>query len=414
LGHCPYPRCQSDLPRQAQRCPSCRQALQWCACGAPNRVLARYCRLCRAPLRPLAEWRQPRCDAAASGSLPVSLPSPLRLVEAERLTLGGKLSAQCVSAHGHLFFPILGVGVAVYRIHDMARLAVIPLPADEVVQGLAAGEEYLLIASRGGLKAVPLLPLLTEGDLELHTWLGEPVVVSYGPALLSLDEHAVALAVTQGALHAFSLKEPGRPVWSCQRQGGGTAMLAYTAGLVVVVEQTGQVWAVDPVGGQVRWRQRLNEEVAVRAGVTASQGRLYLITRESSQLCIGLVEHGRLMQTASYLPDAKGMAAADSLLFVAGGDGLFRVSSVESEPVCISEQPFLAAPLLTPEALIGGSASGALVLMDPRAHFPRDQLLRGTEDLVVTTPLYVGDRVLLASQSGEVVLYQHRTGGDTP
>jgi hypothetical protein len=154
--------------------------------------------------------------------------------------------------------------------------------------------------------------------------------------------------------------------------------------------------------------------VAVRAGVTASQGRLYLITRESSQLCIGLVEHGRLMQTASYLPDAKGMASADSLLFVAGGDGLFRVSSVESEPVCISEQPFLAAPLLTPEALIGGSASGALVLMDPRAHFPRDQLLRGTEDLVVTTPLYVGDRVLLASQSGEVVLYQHRTGGDTP
>lgn len=342
--------------------------------------------------------------------MPVRLPPGFRPVEIDRFHLGGALTGQFVLGHGHLFFPVAGMGISVHPVRAVDRKMVIPIPANERVQAVAVSEELLLIAGSGGLRAVSLLPLLVERELEMSQWLTHRVMEGYGPTLLVVEAHGLAVVSTPDTIYGFSLGREGQIAWSRPREGHGAVMFAYVAGLVVVVEQSGKVWAVDPASGEVRWRQNLLEEVSIRPGIAAWEGRLYLFTGD--RLWMVLVEHGKVMQTASTFPDAKGLACAGSLVFLVGNDGAFRVSPMETAPVCVSEQAYGVAPLVTEGLLIGGTMHGSVCLMDPRAHFPRDQPVRGTDDFIFTTPLWVGDRLVMASHTGEVVLYQHNGGGE--
>lgn len=350
----------------------------------------------------------PRGDARASGYLPVSMPFAPDVAEARRFFLGGKPTAQFVAGHGHLFFPVNQNQVEVYRESDGMLQAVVDHQGS-AIGALAVTDEYLLIAGNGGLEAVSLLPLLTRGQVQSRLLVSSPIAAGYGPTLVALETPAMAFVATQTDVCGISLTDL-HPVWTQPRQGRGQTMLVHAGKGLVVVEETGHLWNADLATGEVKWRQKLPDPVDARAGATAWENRLYLLTRGGALYMI-FADHNRVMPTPFHFDEVKGMACTGTHIYLAGGSGVQRCGMMDTTPTTMSQQVTYAAPLIVGGTIFVGTGSGTLAYMDAMAQFERDAIRRGVADMILVSPVLVGNRLYIASDQGEVVIYSVKAGG---
>lgn len=404
VASCPYPGCGAPMLSEASGCPSCHQIVAWCQCGTANRLLARYCRRCRMRLHAPAEWRLPKGSAQGSAFAPLTLPAEPSLSLVDRIHLGGRLRAQFVYGHGHLFFPISEQGVLVYREWDRRMVAHIP-GRSKLLHSLAVTDESLLIAGDGGLEAVALRPLFTRGEAAAQVLLSQPVAAGRGQSLLVLDEPNLVCVASQHAVHAIGQGE--RQGWSLQRSGIGGVMLVQTAQrLLVVVEESGTVSCVDPATGARHWEQRLSEPLQLRAGCAASDNKVYMVGRSGTLIALMVTPaRGVALQTGHQLGDVTGLASDGLYLYVTGLSGLQRC--VPSDPYATSLAPLVsyAPPVVTRNLLFAGTDRGTLLFMDAAAEGQRYQVSGAVASLPDTSPVLTGQRIWLGSGDGEVAVF---------
>jgi len=402
ISTCPYPDCTGAPADGAAFCPACDRDVLRCRCGAPNRLLARYCRTCGAALCSPWDWRMARGDAAGSGLINISLPFAPAIAEAGRFALEGELSAQFVYRHGHLFFPIANRGVAVYRARDARLVTLVPSRSSRI-GAVAVSDEHLLAAGAGGLEATLLAEILKKGALTSRTLLAEPVASERGQTLLVLDSPPIACAAGEAAVHAVPLKE-NAPQWAIPRQGKGEAVLVHAAEQIVVIEQTGEIWGADPVTGARLWADHLGCAVRTRAGAAAAGDHLYVIDADGYLVMIHAGKRLHLKTTHNF-GEATGLACSEHHVYVTGTRGLQRCVPATPASVLISGDVFSTAPLLTRGTVFAATEHGSLIFADALSQGERHYLLQGVKDLPRTAPVLTEGRLFLASRQGEIVIY---------
>lgn len=408
---CPYPSC-SAVPAATAICERCDQALLWCpGCAVANRLLSRFCRGCGRRLPQPIEWRQAGGGAGTSSYSPAAVAYPPALAPDRRLTLPGELQAQFVYAHGHLFFPVGGRGVGLYREHDGKLLPAWVPTRSRFIQALAVTDELLLVAGDAGLEATPLVPLLSRGRVDtrhLHTGSALP-----GSALLVLEELGMICYAADGGIHGLPLAGGARP-WSAPRRGQGAVLLTCAAGNLVVVEESGEVWGVDPVAGldgagRPRWQQKL-ERIQVQAGCAAWEEKVYLFTAGGG-LWLLYADNGNPWKTPHTFHGVCGVACNGAQVLVVSGHGMYRLRPTESEYVAMAEKTCNTPLVVTDGGAFVITNGGDILGADLRAQSERFETRPGVSGLPCGAPVIAGQRIYIGSEAGEVVGYLIVGGG---
>ncbi|MFM2090067.1 MAG: hypothetical protein RLZZ127_556 [Planctomycetota bacterium] len=159
-----------------------------------------------------------------------------------------------------------------------ARGDVVGQPAPARVGGRPA---WLLADASGQVLAVDLGTGIADGRRVVAAWPVEGV-----PVGLQVVGTAVFTATSEGRINAFELGRPGQLRWRYPAQGAlGTLSGAPTLGrkALYAADGTGQLHAIDPATGQLRWRADLGAP-AVGAPV-AVEGRVLVPVRTGQVVC---------------------------------------------------------------------------------------------------------------------------------
>jgi outer membrane protein assembly factor BamB len=371
--------------------------------------LSRYCRSCGQELGAGAEWRLARGSAGGSGYLKLPLRFQPNLTPVTpNLRLDRKITGQPVHGFGHLCFPVEGGEVVVVRESDLRQVAVCKSTSTEVHEIGLAGDS-LLMAGNKGLESVELLPLLTRGIAQTAVIYPTPIIWGRAQTLTVLPDLGQVVVIGETTVAAVGPKG-GKPIWSAQRPGRGGAAIIKAGQGVLVVEESGDYWSVDPVSGTRRWHRQMGRTIAMRAGISSWDHLVYLLDSDGL-LTLVQADRGGNYPTAHRFTRPYGIACNGRHVYVSSFLGLHRCSPMEAAGMQIGDHPLYSPAVITQGAVFVGTGHGALMMADQGSE--RHQFKAGVQGEVVTTPVVTGRGVYVGSETGEVALFRFAQDGGT-
>ncbi|MFK5996615.1 MAG: PQQ-binding-like beta-propeller repeat protein [Rhodobacterales bacterium] len=194
-----------------------------------------------------------------------------------------------------------------------------------------------------------------------------------------------------GQVRAFGL-ETGAPQWSSDLSpawdkgksvsGGG---LAYGNGVLVATTGFGEVVAIDPASGSVRWRQRTN--AGISGAPVVINGEAIAVTLDNKAIALDLT-YGRIrwqIQSGGSVTGLIGTGAPAAL-----GD-------------------FVALPFASGELIGANTATGARI-WSAAVSAGRKGLARGIVGAISGDPVISGNTVYAANQVGRLISIDMKTG----
>jgi eukaryotic-like serine/threonine-protein kinase len=237
---------------------------------------------------------------------------------------------------------------------------------------------------------------LRSGDVRWSARLSGMVT---GGVLLAGDTVYAATSRPEGRVYALR-RTTGKQIWRRSINPVG-APLALIEGLLVAQTQRGEVQALDPASGQLRWRRPTG--VARVAAMPASAGGLLVATTDSLlrlSLADGRTTHRAAspgMIVSAWVPFAGGLVAGttDSQVVSIDPATLRRNWTVRVDA------PVLGSPAVLGDTLFLASRVGTVYRLDPS---PRPVLRRiAALDWPVTTPLtIVNHNIVLGGADGTI------------
>jgi outer membrane protein assembly factor BamB len=237
---------------------------------------------------------------------------------------------------------------------------------------------------------------LVSGDVRWSSRLAGMIV---GGVLVSGDTVFAASSRPQGRIYALR-RFSGKQIWRTSTPPIG-APLALVHGVLIAQTQRGEVLAIDPQRGKIRWRRRVG--VARTAAVPAGEGALLVATTDSLfRLGIGdgKVTHrvsspGTIMSAWLAQGGALVAGTTDSQVVSIQPDDLRRNWSLRVDA------PVLGSPAALGDTLYLASRTGTLYRIEPG----REPLLKTLVTLhwAVTTPVTIAHRqILLGGADGTI------------
>ena len=237
---------------------------------------------------------------------------------------------------------------------------------------------------------------LASGEVRWSARLSGMIV---GGVLLSGDTIFVATSRPEGRVHALDTNK-GKNIWRVSADPVA-APLAVIGGLLIAETQRGEVLALDPRTGKIRWRRRVG--TARGAAMPAGTGGLLVSTTDSLfrlSLTDGRISHrvaspGAIL--SSWVPYRGALVAgtADSQLVSIDPANLQRIWSLTVDA------PVLASPVALGDTLFLATRIGSVYRLDPGSEPSAKQIAR--LDWPVTAPVTVAHQhILLGGADGTI------------
>lgn len=227
-----------------------------------------------------------------------------------------------------------------------------------------------------------------------------------------LVERGIVYAATdrpEGKLHAFNAGS-GNELWSAGC-GYTQAPLALIEGTLLVINRQGQVLAVDPGSGRIRWRRRV---APGRTGAIGLGGGRFMVSSFDSLYLVRLSDG-----TVARRRRAPGTVVAPwirvgSELIAATGDSLV----VGIDPDSLTERwrvrldgPLLNSPAAAGDTLYAVTQTGALTRLPPGPS-PTPTALRAAGWAATGAPAVYGPWLLAGASDGTLRAFDRSTGMD--
>ncbi len=237
---------------------------------------------------------------------------------------------------------------------------------------------------------------LASGEVRWSTRLSGMVV---GGVLLSGDTVFVASSRPEGRVHALH-RSTGKRIWRVSADPIA-APLALIGGMLVAETQRGEVLALDPTSGKVRWRRRVGS--ARGPATPAGAGSLLISTTDSLfrlSLADGKITHrvpspGTIVTAWLPLGGALLAGTADSQVVSIRPADLHRNWSAEVDA------PVLGAPAAIGDTLFVATRVGSVYRIDP-APEPSAELIASLEWPVTAPVTIVRGQILLGGADGTI------------
>jgi hypothetical protein len=407
LEPCPFDGCDSRLKTRSATCPSCNHTLLWCVhCGTANRPWARYCRGCAKEFTRTSQRRQEE------------VLSPLGAVvkkdPAAVIGMPGQLLSQFHFAYGHLFFGVLGThgpNIQVYQEADLHRVAQVGSELQQLWH-VVVTRDRLVTVGEGGVEEFALDPLLLRGQRVAERPVLGRVLPGATPVAVHPDRYFVA---TDQEIHGLPLLGKGRPWRRSRRSDKGGAMLAVVQDLLVVMEESGEISALDLETGREVWAVRSRFAYATAVGCATASDRIFALTADGHLSVLHV--NNRLTHAGPAVPGhVHGVACNDRYVYTAGSAGLHRFTGVDPWYTPVISRALYAAPLVTEEAVFAGCSPEGLLFAEPTAEHGRYLAAEGDRSAraaqVRTSPVLAGHRIYVGAQDGTVTRYTYHARGD--
>jgi outer membrane protein assembly factor BamB len=237
---------------------------------------------------------------------------------------------------------------------------------------------------------------LVSGDVRWSTRLSGMVV---GGVLLSGDTVFAASSRPEGRIHALH-RANGKRIWRVSANPIA-APLAMIGGMLVAQTQRGEVLALDPASGKVRWRRRVG--IGRTPATEAGAGSLLISTTDSLfrlSLADGRISHrvaspGTVV--APWLPHGGALIAgtADSQVVSIGPADLQRNWAVGVDA------PVLGAPAAIGDTLFVATRIGGVYRINPASQ-PKAERIASLEWPVTAPVTILRRQILLGGADGTI------------
>jgi len=237
---------------------------------------------------------------------------------------------------------------------------------------------------------------LASGDVRWSARLSGMVV---GGVLLSGDTVFVASSRPDGRVHALHGAN-GKRIWRVSADPI-SAPLAMIGGMLVAQTQRGEVLALDPASGKVRWRRRVG--IARCPATPAGDGSLLISTTDSLfrlSVADGKITHrtasaGTVVD--SWLPHGEALVAgtADSQVVSIRPADLHRNWAVRVDA------PVLGAPAAIGDTLFLATRTGTVYRLDPGSE-PTVARIASLEWPITAPVTIMGRQILLGGADGTI------------
>jgi outer membrane protein assembly factor BamB len=235
-----------------------------------------------------------------------------------------------------------------------------------------------------------------SGDVRWAARLSGMVV---GGVLLAGETVYAATSRPEGRVYALR-RSSGKQIWRKSISPVGSP-LALVQGVLVAQTQRGEVLAMDPATGRIRWRRRSG--VARTAAMDAGPGGLLVATTDSL-LRLAVTDGKVIQRTASpgtivsgWLPYAGGLVA-----------GTTDSQVVSIEPTTLGrnwavrvDAPVLGSPAALGDTLFFASRIGTVYRIDPGPH-PMARQIAALDWPVTTSVSVVNRTILLGGADGTI------------
>jgi outer membrane protein assembly factor BamB len=217
-----------------------------------------------------------------------------------------------------------------------------------------------------------------------------------------------------GGKHLYALDMKGNVKWSFATEGALWAQpIASPDGSTIYLPSMDhRLYAIDTQNGTLKWRtDKLNASIA-GTPVLSDNGMLYVGTFASELVKIDPSTHKSIsiVKTDGWVwggPIFKG-----GMLYFGDLSGKFYVVDLANEKVVWSVQPdkgIVGSPLVTDTAVYFGTESGTLFAYDLKGNLSWNKPFSGS---IYTTPLQIGDKILVALYKSDSLLAAMNSGGN--
>lgn len=270
--------------------------------------------------------------------------------------------------------------------------------------------------------AATLSPLFSvdigQGNTRKARLTADPVVA--GNRIFTLDSASRVTAVgTNGQVQWNRTLVPANEK-DRDASGGG---LAFGENTIFASTGFGELFALDPVTGATRWRQKL--DAPVTSSPTVSEGKVYVITRDSRAWAIDIADGRIRWQLAGAPSDAtllggSGPVTTDRVAVLPFGSGdivaALKKSGVRVWGSAVAGQrrgrayanisDITGDPVLYRGVIYAASAGGRLVAIKPSS----GERLWTANEGAYSPVLPVGDSIFMISDQGELLRLDRATG----
>jgi eukaryotic-like serine/threonine-protein kinase len=244
---------------------------------------------------------------------------------------------------------------------------------------------------------------LTNGE---GRWSARLPGMIVGGVLLAGDTVFAASSRPQGRVTALR-RTNGKHIWRTSTQPIG-APLALAHGLLVAQTQQGQVLAIDPVDGRIRWRRRVGIARAAAAPVSdggiliATTDSLYRLRADDGQITHRAISPGSIVSSWVRQGAALVAGTTDSQVVSIDPTRLSRNWSLRVDA------PVLGAPAAAGDTLYLATRIGTVYRIEPGSPPSLRKLV--SLDWPVTSPITIaGRQILLGGADG--IIRALRTDG---
>jgi outer membrane protein assembly factor BamB len=288
--------------------------------------------------------------------------------------------------------------------------------------GLTLADDTLYVIS-GTPQRVYMLD--AETGMQKGTYMPpieDPGTVWWSPVTVEGDLAFAGFAESQAAAAALFAFEPasGQTLWNIPAEGLIVPAPVYADGVVYFGSDEGKLYAVSVETRSIRPGWPFQTDSAIWASPLVVNGRVYLPSMDHYLYCLD-ADTGELLwktQLGGAMAASPTLDAETGILYVGAFDG--KVYAVDAETGDVvrgfdfqAENWIWSKPLLADGQLFVTSLDGKLYALDPASGavispYPYNSAdLSGKDDTVRADPIQVGERVVVAAQSGRVIAVQN-------
>jgi outer membrane protein assembly factor BamB len=125
--------------------------------------------------------------------------------------------------------------------------------------------------------------------------------------------------------NVIALRSDGTQLWTFYSQGGNTAPVIGPDGTVYVVNQNGNVYALNPTDGSQEWTTNLSAGAVQAPAIDPSRNVMYVVTDVGDLLGINLTTHGGGLQYTAGAEASGPVVGPDGTIYVGGGGKLTAI-----------------------------------------------------------------------------------------
>jgi len=178
--------------------------------------------------------------------------------------------------------------------------------------------------------------------------------------------------------NVIALRSDGTQIWTFYSQGGNTAPVVGTDGTVYVINQNGNVYALNPTDGSQKWTANINAGVVQPPAIDPSRNMLYVVS-DAGQFQSVTLDSGGGRWSDSVGQDASSpVVDPDGSIFIGGGGRLTKFSP-DGDRVWTFAPP-LSGVVSTPAITVDGYLY--VLVMAGRKRLA----LQGTDSLYAVNP----------------------------